>query len=302
MDSILTVVGPTASGKTSYAIEQALLGGGEIISVDSRQIYRGFIIGTGQPTPKEQAQVPHHLINMLDPSERVTAGRYTQLVYEKIAEIIARGRTPILCGGTGLYVRAIRLGLKSEITSQPEVRERIQARIEREGSEKVFEELVRLDPEYAQTIHPHNMQRLIRALEIIETTGRVPSQIHGWRKSGGYEYAPTISIPDVGDVVFELIGIERPRAELNARIDGRVVEMIEAGWLDEVQQLLSSGVAPTGHPMQGVGYRQLVQTLEGELTLEKAVAIIQQRTRQFARRQVTWFRKEPVRWIAPGET
>ena len=295
---LLTVVGPTASGKTVYAIDRALELGGEIISVDSRQVYRGFVTGTGQPTTEELAQAPHHLVNILDPAEKITAGRYANLVYERIADIQARDRVPILCGGTGLYVRAIRLGLASLGDSDPELRRKIMARIENEGAEAVYAAFAEVDPDYADTSHPHNVRRLARALEILEATGQPPSRVRAWRKGEkGYTETPTITVEGAGEVTFELVGIERPREELYARIDQRVLEMLERGWLEEVRQLLAAGIAPDAHPMQGVGYRQLVQVLQGELTLDEAVPLIQQRTRQFARRQLTWFRKEPVRWV-----
>lgn len=298
--SILTIVGPTASGKTAYAIERARDLGGEIISVDSRQVYKGFIIGTGQPTPEEQSRIPHHLINILEPAERITAGRYAGLVYECIADIVTRDKVPILCGGTGMYVRAIRLGLAALGDSDPQLRRRVQARIEREGAEAVYATFAELDPDYAATFHPHNVRRLTRALEILETTGQPPSRLQAWSKGeGGYTDTPAVMIKGVVKVTFELVGIERPRTELYDRINRRVLEMLDRGWLDEVRQLLAASISPDAHPMQGVGYRQLVQVIEGKLSLDEAVTIIQQRTRQFARRQLTWFRKEPVRWLAP---
>ncbi len=301
--AILTIVGPTASGKTAYAIDRALELGGEIISVDSRQVYRGFVVGTGQPTPEELARVPHHLVNIQDPAEKITAGRYANLVYEQIADIKARGRVPILCGGTGLYVRAIRLGLASLGDSDPDLRRKIKARIEDEGAEAMYAAFAEIDPDYAATFHPHNVRRLARALEILETTGQPPSRVQAWhRGEGGYTETPTITIAGAGEVTFELVGLELPRQELYSRINRRLLEMLDRGWLEEVQQLLAAGVSPEAHPMQGVGYRQLVQVVEGELALDEAVPIIQQRTRQFARRQLTWFRREPVRWVAPDES
>ncbi len=297
---ILTIVGPTTSGKTAYAIERARELGGEIISVDSRQVYRGFVIGTGQPTPEEQARVPHHLINILDSGEKITAGRYVQLVYEQIADITARGKVPVLCGGTGLYVRAIRLGLASLGDSDFQLRQKIRARIEDEGAEAVYTAFAEIDPDYAATFHPHNVPRLARALEILEATGQPPSRVQAWRRGeGGYTETPAVTVEGAGEVTFELVGLERPRDELYSRINRRVLEMLDRGWLEEVRGLLAAGVSPEAHPMQGVGYRQLVQVVKGELTLDEAVPIIQQRTRNFARRQITWFRREPVRWVAP---
>jgi len=297
---ILTIVGPTASGKTAYAICRALELGGEIISVDSRQVYRDFIIGTGQPTPEEQEQVPHHLVNILDPGEKITAGRYASLVYERIGEINARSKVPILCGGTGLYIRAVRLGLAPLGESDLALRRKILARIESEGAEVVYAAFAEIDPDYAATFHPHNVQRLARALEILETTGQPPSQLQAWRKGAeGYGDIPAVSIEGVGEVIFELVGIEHSREALNARINRRVEDMIASGWLEEVQQLLEAGIPPEAYPMQGVGYCELAKVVAGTLPLEETVPVIQQRTRQFARRQFTWFRREPVRWIAP---
>lgn len=300
MLEIHSIVGPTASGKTTHAIGRALEVDGEIISVDSRQIYQGFIIGTGQPSAKEQEMVPHHLINSLDPSVRITAGHYAGLVYEKIAEIVKRGRIPILCGGTGLYIRAIRLGLAPTGRTDLELREKITKRIAKEGADNLYAELARIDPEYAATFHPHNLQRLTRAWEIIEATDSTPSQLQSWSRSGAsYRNTPQIAIPEAGKVTFKLVGIDRQREDLNHRIDRRVEQMVDQGWEDEVRELLESGVPVTAPPLQSVGYKEMVQLLKEELTLEAAVAQIQRRTRQYARRQITWFRREPVEWITP---
>ena len=298
--SILTIVGPTAVGKTAYAIKQAEQVGGEIISVDSRQIYRGFIIGTGQPTTQDQARAPHHLINLLDPTEKITAGRYVRLVHTALAEIISRGKTPILCGGSGLYLRALRLGLAPSGESDPQLREQVMQRIKAEGAEKLLAELAEVDPQYAATLHPNNIPRLARALEIWEASGEPPSKARQWQGESGMTGGPR-EIAGVGLVTFDLVGIERSRKELYARIDRRVPAMIEAGWLAEVEGLLAGGLSPDAHPMQGIGYRELVQVVQGKMTLDEALRIIQQRTRRFARRQLTWFRKEPVRWVEKGE-
>ncbi len=297
---ILTIVGPTAAGKTAYAIEQAEQAGGEIISVDSRQIYRGFIIGTGQPSGQEQARVPHHLINILDPGEKITAGRYVRLVHGALADIIARGKTPIICGGSGLYIRALRLGLAPPGESDPQLREQVLQRIKTEGPEKLLAELAEVDPEYAANLHPNNIPRLARALEIWEASGEPPSKARQWQEQAGKAAGPR-EIPGVGLVAYELVGIERSRNELYLRINRRVLAMLEAGWLAEVEGLLAGGLSPEAHPMQGIGYRELVQVVQDTMTLKDAIPIIQQRTRRFARRQLTWFRKEPVEWIEAGE-
>ncbi|MCH7528031.1 MAG: tRNA (adenosine(37)-N6)-dimethylallyltransferase MiaA, partial [Candidatus Marinimicrobia bacterium] len=241
---ILTIVGPTAVGKSAYAIKQAEQVDGEIVSVDSRQIYRGFVIGTGQPTTQEQARAPHHLINLLDPTEKITAGRYVRLVHTALAEIISRGKTPILCGGSGLYIRALRLGLAELGDADPNLRCRVAARIQREGAEAVYAAFAKIDPEYAATFHPNNTRRLSRALEILEATGKPPSRIQGWRKgSDGYRESPGVTIEGLGAVTFELVGIERPREELYRRINDRVTAMIDYGWLPEARGLLAAGIA-----------------------------------------------------------
>ena len=155
-----------------------------------------------------------------------------------------------------------------------------------------------MDPDYAATFHPNNTRRLSRALEILEATGKPPSQIQGWRKgSDGYRESPGVTIEGLGAVTFELVGIERPREELYRRINDRVTAMIDYGWLPEARGLLAAGIAPQTQPMQGVGYLELAQVVQGELKLDEAIPLIQQRTRQFARRQITWFKREPVRWI-----
>jgi len=300
---ILAVVGPTASGKTAYAIERAGDVDGEIISIDSRQIYRGFIIGTAQPTGEELAAVPHHLINTLDPGETITAGRYVELIHAAMADIVARGKVPILCGGTGLYVRALRLGLTGKApAADPELRRKVAAQIEAEGAEAALAQLAEVDPAYAATIHPNNLQRLSRALEILEATGRPPSRSRDWETgpAAAVAGAGAVTIEGVGEVAFDLVGLEWPRDVLYERINRRVEAMIEAGWQAEVEGLLSSGVPGEAHPMQGVGYRELAAVAQGTMTLEEAVPIIQQRTRNFARRQMTWFRQEPVRWVEAG--
>ncbi|MCH8838840.1 MAG: tRNA (adenosine(37)-N6)-dimethylallyltransferase MiaA, partial [Candidatus Marinimicrobia bacterium] len=252
--SILTIVGPTAVGKSAYAIKQAEQVGGEIVSVDSRQIYRGFIIGTGQPSAQEQARVPHHLINLLDPTEKITAGHYVRLVHAALAEIISRGKTPILCGGSGLYIRALRLGLAPMGESDPELRREVMRRIQAEGPEKLLAELAEVDPQYAATLHPNNIPRLARALEIWEASGEPPSKERQWpgQASGDNGHREILG---VGPVTFDLVGIERSRKELYARIDRRALAMNEAGWLAEVAGLLASGLSPEAHPMQGIGYR-----------------------------------------------
>ncbi len=292
---ITAVVGPTAAGKTAWAIKRAEAAGGEIISIDSRQIYRGFVIGTGQPSEAEQGRVRHHLINLLDPAEIITAGRYVTLVQQALADIVGRGKEPILCGGSGLYLRALRLGLSGSAEADPELRQRVRAQIEAEGAEAAWARLAEADPDTAAGIDPRNLQRLSRALEILAATGRPPSDTRQWPSDGA---ARPVNIEGVGEVTFELVGLEWPREALYRRIDARVEAMLDADWLAEVEGLLASGVSADAQPMQGVGYRELTAVVRGSLALEEALPQIQQRTRNFARRQITWFKKEPVQWRA----
>ncbi len=297
MDSILTIVGPTASGKTAYAIKCAEEVGGEIISVDSRQIYRGFVIGTSQPTAHEQARVPHHLINILNPNEKIDAGQYIQRIHTAVVDIVNRHKVPILCGGTGLNIRTLRMGLDNTGHADEAVREEIRQRIDREGAEAVLQEFAAIDPDYAATIHPNNINRLMRAVEIYRVSGKPPSELHNWRDSA--EGDRPVHIPGLGPVMIDMAGIAQSREVLYDRINQRTHLMIEQGWLEEVQALLDSGVTTDAHPMQGIGYRTLGRVIDGELDMDTAIATIQQETRQFAKRQVTWFKREPVRWIQP---
>ena len=295
--AVICIVGPTASGKTGLAIAKAQELGGEIVSIDSRQIYRGFAIGTSQPTVEDIAKVPHHLVNILDPGETITAGKYVRLVHTAMADIVGRGKEPILCGGTGLYFRVLRLGLQEVGPVDAAVRSKVEALIDAEGAEAAHKRLADIDPDYAATIHPNNRPRLVRALEILEATGQSPGRNRNWQdRSGG----SSVTIDGVGEVTFALAGIERPRKALYRRIDQRVLDMLEAGWQAEVRGLLEAGVPEEAHPMQGIGYRELVKVERGELTLEAALPLIQQRTRNFAKRQLTWLRKEPVTWVGAG--
>ena len=302
MITILTVVGPTASGKTGYAIKQATACGGEIISVDSRQIYHGMAIGTCQPTVQELAEVPHHLVGILDPREKIDAGKYDQLVRDKIRELHKAGIQPILCGGTGLYVRALRLGLAPHGPSDPKLRQDIVNRIERDGAQAVLDELLALDPVAAEGIHPNNKQRLVRALEIVLSSEVAPAGRREWNDSDleRDSEAKAIIIDGVGEVKFDLVGLLWPRDQLYDRINARVDIMLEQGWLKEVQGLLESGLTLEHHAMQGVGYAELARVLDGELELDTALATIKQRSRNFAKRQLTWYRREPVRWLDPA--
>ncbi|MFQ5508442.1 MAG: tRNA (adenosine(37)-N6)-dimethylallyltransferase MiaA [Leptospirillia bacterium] len=276
---LLCLTGPTAVGKTGISLDLAEALGAEIINADSRQIYRGMDIGTAKPTAEERARVPHHLIDVVDPSEVFSAARFMVLATEAIGNIRARGGVPLVVGGTGLYIRSLVDGIVDAPPAHPPLREALQAVGERQGADALHRMLQRLDPATAGGLHPNDGYKVIRAIEIVLRTGQTAS---GLRQAHGF--------PGVYNAV--LIGLTRPRAELYERINRRVDEMIAAGWVDETEGLLKKGISPESPGMKAVGYRELVRFLMGEWPLSEAVASIKQASRNYAKRQFTWFRKD----------
>jgi tRNA dimethylallyltransferase len=281
---LICVVGATASGKSSLALALAEALGGErveILGADSRQLYRGLDIGTAKPTPAERARVPHHLFDVLDPGETCSAGRYARMAAKVIGDIRARGRLPVVVGGTGLYVRALVDG----IWDAPPRNSTLRAALEGLPGDAPHQWLSRLDPSGAAAIHPNDRRKLVRSLEITLLEGRPASALraaHGF--PGAY---PALQV-----------GLSWPREVLYARIDRRVEAMIEAGWVDEIRGLLDRGVDPNAPGMDAVGYRELVRHLGGDFGLEEAVLRIQKACRNYAKRQFTWFRKDArIRWL-----
>lgn len=273
---VLAIVGPTAVGKTALSIELARRVDGEIVSADSRQIYRAMDIGTAKATPEEQAAAPHHLIDVVDPDEELTLAHYRRLAAEAIAEITARGRLPILVGGTGLYVRAVLEGWTvPEVPPQPELRRELEAWAEREGHEALHQRLAEVDPAAAARIDARNVRRVIRALEVYHATGEPISALQ--RKEPPAYHVFTI-------------GLTMARPDLYRRIDERVDRMVAAGLVAEVRALLARGYSLELPAMSGLGYRQIGQHLRGEVSLEEAVALIKRHTRRFVRQQYNWFR------------
>jgi tRNA dimethylallyltransferase len=286
--TLLTVVGPTAAGKTALAVRLARAMDGEIISADSRQIYRGMDIGTAKPTPDEQTQAPHHMLDVVDPGQILTVAEYQRLAYRLIDEIAARGHLPMLVGGTGQYVHAVVEGWSiPEVPPQLDLRAELAARAAGQGSEALHAELAQLDPVAAARIDHRNVRRVIRALEVTLTTGQAISSLQ------------TKSPPPYR--LYQL-GVNRPRAELYRRIDERVDAMLAAGLLDEVRRLADAGYGWELPAMTGLGYRQIGQYLRGELTLSEAVALIKKLTRRFVHQQSTWFRADDpaIHWVDPG--
>jgi tRNA dimethylallyltransferase len=280
------LVGPTAVGKSAVALELARLIEVEIVSADSMQVYRGMDIGTAKPTVAERARVPHHLIDMCEVRDAFDAKRFVDLAPPTIASIHARGKTALVAGGTGLYVRALRHGL----FEGPSRNEEVRARLEKISAAQLFEELQRVDPMTAQRIDRHNPRRLVRALEVFHETGRPISELQRqWLND------------EPRNDASPLFCLSRDRDDLYARIEKRIDEQVAAGWVDEVRRLLPLGVEKNATAMQAAGYRELIAHVRGDLSLDEAVALIKTRTRQLAKRQLTWFRREPqVDWIAIG--
>ncbi len=289
-EPLRVLLGPTAVGKTAVSLPLAERLGAEIVSVDSRQIYRGLAIGSAAPTDAERARVPHHLVEAIPPEETMTAGEYGRRARAAVEEIESRGRAAILVGGSGLYLRAILGGLDEELPRDETVRAELRARLAREGVEALYVELARLDPATAEGISPRDGQRVTRALEIMALAGKPTSEL----RTKGRRTA----------VRAQVAVLDRGRSDLEARIRARVRTMIEGGLEGEVRDLAARGLGPEAPALKSVGYAETLRYFRGELdraAWEEAIAVD---TRRFAKRQRTWFRSLPdARWleVAPGE-
>jgi tRNA dimethylallyltransferase len=283
------VVGPTASGKTELAVTLAERFGGEIVSADSVQVYTKFEIGTGKPSPEERARAPHHLIDILDPLEHCDVARWVELADQALLEIRARGRTPIVCGGTFLWVRALIYGLAGAPPADPAVRARHQELAQREGRAALHAELAKVDPETAARLAPNDFVRVSRALEVHEVSGVPMSR---WQAEHGFQ-KPRLNA--------RLLGVARERDDLDRRIRSRAEAMFAAGWIDEVRALCEQGYG-AARAMGSVGYRQVDEALGSGAPIDLAALTdaVVRATRVFARRQRTWLRDQPVEWLAPG--
>ena len=274
----LLLAGPTAVGKSEIAVLLAERLGGEIISVDSMQVYRGLDIGTAKPSPGERARVPHHLIDVVDLTVPFDASQFLQLAHRAVADIQARGRVPILCGGTGLYFKAFLEGLGQV----PQADAALRAILHATPLPELLRELAERDPVTYGRIDRQNPRRVIRAVEVIRLTGRpFCTQRADWQ--------PSPLAPRPSSLQF---GLARTPADLQRRIDARVEAMFRQGWVAETEQLLVRGLAQNPTAMQALGYRQIVGHLRGQRSLAETVALIKIRTRQFAKRQMTWFRRQ----------
>ena len=276
---VYAVVGPTASGKSAYAIRLAKELDGEVISGDSMQIYRGMDVGTAKASAEEQQGIPHHLLDVAEITEGFSAGRFMELAAEKIAEIHSRGKTPIICGGTGLYIELLLTGKQlSENTADEKMREELLQFANEHGNEALHARLLELDPKSAEAIHPNNVKRVVRALEIALTTGSTKSEADEKSKEGENPYAPTIIRLTYGD-----------RAKLYEKINLRVRRMFEMGLEEEVRALCEKGLRETPTASQAIGYKEFYPYFDGEIPLAQVEEDICRNTRRYAKRQETWF-------------
>ena len=289
--SIICVVGPTASGKTRLSVELAKAYDGEVVSCDSMQLYRRMDIGTAKPTREEMQGVPHHMIDILEPDEAFSVSRYVELADPIVQDILRRGKTCVLCGGTGLYVDSLMAGRTFAPFPETGKRQELEALAESKGIEAVLRLLETFDPDSAQRLHPGNRRRIIRAAEVYLETGKTITQHNLESQAIPPKYRPVWLGLDFTD-----------RAELYARIDRRVEIMVQDGLLEEIQRLLAEGIPPTATSLQAIGYKEPMAALRGECTMDEAIAKIQQESRRYAKRQLTWFRRNPaIHWIFSRE-
>lgn len=285
--ALLAIIGPTASGKSALGVFLAREFGGEVVACDSTQLYRGFDIGTAKPASAELASMPHHLLDVLDPAEDSTAGGYRERALLVLDDLRARSQLPVFTVGTGLYLRALLEGLADLPLRSEQLRERLRATAIEHGAGHLHAMLARFDAHAAQQISSADEQKLIRAIEICLLAKKPLTEIHRAGRS-----------PLIGWRIVKL-GLQPEREALYQRIHNRTDAMLQAGWLEEVSRLNSSGLPENAKPFDFIGYRELRSHLRGEITLDAARSAIQQGTRQYAKRQLTWFRREKdVHWLA----
>lgn len=289
MGKVIAVAGPTAAGKTEFAIKIAEALDGEVVSCDSMQLYKYMDIGSAKPTPEQMAEVPHHLVDIIDPREEFSAAKYQKLAKEAIKGIFSRGKTPVVCGGTGLYLESLVSDL--DFAAEPEdsaKREEYYRIAEEQGPDALYSILMEKDPASAGRIHPNNIKRVVRALEAADLGDSIEDI--------------NVSPERTKDYDIDLIGITRDRDELYERINSRVDILMEQGLLEEVRKLTDMGLTFDDISMKGIGYKELIGYLNGGYDLDEAVRLIKRNTRHFAKRQMTWFRRyEDMRWFNVSE-
>lgn len=282
---IIIVAGPTAVGKTEYAIRLAELLNGEIVSADSMQLYRYMDIGSAKPTPEEQARVKHYLVDQVDPREPFSVAVYQKKAKAAIQEIFQKGKLPVISGGTGLYVNSLIYSMDfSSSVRDEEYRLKLEQEAKLYGKEAVHKKLQALDPQAASRIHPNNIKKVIRALEVAESGEKIPDFEHALVPTADYQCL--------------LLGLERDRQELYERIDRRVDLLLEAGLEKEIRSLLAMGLTEENISMKGIGYKEIIGYLDGRYPKEEAVRLVKRNTRHYAKRQMTWFKRiEEMKWF-----
>lgn len=287
MNNIICIAGPTASGKTALAIAMAKHTNGEVVSCDSMQIYKGMDIGTAKPTKEEMQGIPHHMLDVADPSEDYSVSRYCQQAIPIVDDIIARGKTAIIAGGTGLYMDALIRGNSFAPCPSTGMRERLEMQADAEGMETMLAQLASIDPESAAKLHLSDRKRIIRALEVYYETGETITEHNKKTQALPPRYKP---------VWFGLD--DACRNDLYDRINTRVIKMVEDGLLEEIKSLLSQGIPEKCTAMQAIGYKEFIHVLHGQGTIADAIAQVQQASRHYAKRQLTWFRRNPeIHWL-----
>lgn len=287
MEKVIVLAGPTATGKTDLAIELALMVNGEIISADSAQVYRYMDIGTAKPTPEEQRGIPHHMMDIVYPDEAFSVAQFKALAEAAIRDILARGKVPIVAGGTGLYISSLVYNIQfSETISDQEFRERMKTLAEQYGPEYLHNRLKAIDPISAEKIHPNNVKRVIRALEVYESTGRPISEHQALSRTKPPEFD------------YRLFGLIMDRQRLYERIEQRTDIMMKKGLADEVARILGMGYPRDLVSLQAIGYKEIAAALYGECSMDEAVQQIKLNTRHLAKRQITWFNSmEGLKWL-----
>ena len=286
---IITIVGPTAVGKTDIAVEIGTRISGEIISADSRQIYRYLNIGTAKPTIKQMRVMQFHLIDFVEPDEDYSCGQFARDAEQRIEDIRERNRSPIVCGGTGLYIRALFHPLDELPKSSKKTKQHLNAMLDKHGLGYLYKELQRVDPGWAKQITPQDKQRILRGLEVHKIAGKPLSRLLGEKKK-------------VARFLPYYIGLNLPRDLLYDRINQRFDNMIKQGLVNEVESLLARGFDPQSNALRTIGYKEIVEYLQGDLTLDQAIDKAKRRTRNFAKRQITWFNRiKGLEWYNPED-